>query len=348
MSDAFSREPMPARTKPPETGFSEDILIPSHRRDDNAGELPFEAVMKSPSVTTETEALLERVATSNEIASTITLPADVIARVGDHGKALLLTRIVYEWRFVGWFLKALGSFMLLLAAFMLVMSIIFLIVEGRIQEKVEDESIFVTIIMFVFAGGFGYGGFWFVFHRRAPSALRVWFVRHGIVWHFNDFAYFLGWNGLDFLCVRHVLHIDIGLLFPFGNERTWFWMFNTTANRNAVASIEVTASAAKLPQAIHDLACGRTVVLNKWSISATEFMPWADPVRWDEIEGIDENGNSIIVRRKRNGNMKINIADLPFPSLFVALARGLHAYWKSPSINQQAADSCIKKAGDES
>ncbi|MSU77265.1 MAG: hypothetical protein EXS16_04120 [Gemmataceae bacterium] len=298
-------------------------------------------------MTAETDALLKRAASAHEIPATVQLPPDVVARVGNHGTALLLTKIVYEWRFVGWFLKALGTFMLLLAAFMFIMSLIFWIVEGRIREKGEEESVFVIIFMFIFAGGFGYGGFWFVFLRQAPSALRVWFVRNGIVWHFNDTAYFLPWNGFELLSKRHYFHIDLGLLLPFGNERTWFWVFNTPANRNAVASIEVIASAARLPQAIHYLACGRALVFGKWSISATEFMPWADPMKWDDIEGIEKSGNTIILLRRGQGNVKINVSALPFPSLYLALTRGLIAYWKSQSSNHETTDSNIKKAGDK-
>ncbi|MBI3822894.1 MAG: hypothetical protein HY289_09500 [Planctomycetes bacterium] len=186
-----------------------------------------------------------------------------------------------------------------------------------------QEAIGMTI-----GAAFGVGiacvGAWFGIFRGRVITEMCWFCPHGMIWMTDGVFEWYKWDEVsEVLCAPHAERPAIGI--SFGANVSWISFSHEQSSRLMVEYLEKLASAACLPIVLQQIAEGRTVRFGEWRLSRTWISNADAEVHWHDVLDVERTRRHIEIRPKQAGKMTVHLDEVPFPSLFTALARACFA-----------------------
>ena len=319
---------MPRRDINSDSAYSDDALRLWHwRNEPSSAEIPVLSLASAEHFRAAIDALLDSREAMLDTPGKAELPAEVATKVGDQGAALLYARIREKSLIVDIFRSTKGAGFFLLLGLPTVLFLWFAFFD--MNQFQSPLSVLLTLALSgVILFPIGYLCYQYFTDHLSTSGYRIWLFRHTIVVHSNGMAYFSPWRKVaEFLVRSSWLWIQFGIRDGSGTTRAWFTILNTQSNRRSVNTLEIAAACEKIADAIRELEMGRYVSFGRWWMGAYALVDRTEPILWQNIDAVKSDDESIELHSAKRGKIIIRRSEVPFPSLFVALARGLIAHW---------------------
>ncbi|MBM3997609.1 MAG: hypothetical protein FJ303_26195 [Planctomycetes bacterium] len=179
------------------------------------------------------------------------------------------------------------------------------------------------------AGGIGAGiagvGAWFGIFRGRVVTERCWFCPRGMIWMDEGKFDWYRWEDVpELFCDLQSERSAIGI--SFGENVSWITFSDSAGTREVVDHIERLASAACLKSVLQLLAEGKAIRFGSWRLSQSSIRSPEQEILWINVVDIELTQRDIEIVKRDNTTMTIPLEEVPFPSLFLALARACFAY----------------------
>jgi hypothetical protein len=219
-------------------------------------------------------------------------------------------------RVCGWVFMTFGGLILLTAVVLLIAS------ANRGDPGQQLPGAFCTL---VFGLGIGGAGLWFGVLRRRVVNERCWFCPRGMVWMTNGVFDWYRWEQVPEVYRRlDAARPAIGI--RFDRDISWISFNNTAASRLMVNNIETRASAAWTETTLQMLADDRGVPFGAWRVRDGSIQYLSERVAWTEVVDLEEQDRAFLIHHREKRQLAFSLDEVPYPSLFVTLARAMWAY----------------------
>jgi hypothetical protein len=320
MSDGqFSSKPM--RSGRPREWVATDITAHAHLLADDA-----RAFMQSHAVQDEINALMdhplpELVATVQSAPLHKAVPEDA----KELGRPLASAVLVQEYligllflRFWGWVFMLFGA-LILFSAVVLFFQALF----GR--NPADRSSLGPAVLVAGFGLGIGGAGLWFGVLRGRVIDEMCWFCPRGMIWRTGlSFDWFTWEEVRELYSLLHTPRPAIAIRLDSNLSEISF--SNTPASRRLIDYLERRASADCAPIMLQQIAEGRSLRFGNWRLSRSALRDGDAEIAWHDISDIQLRERELRIRLLNGRDVTILLEEIAFPHLFVALARGIHAY----------------------
>jgi hypothetical protein len=244
----------------------------------------------------------------------------------DLGRPIASATLVQEFligliflRFCGWIFMACGALILL-------GGIIGLTSELLRADRRQEFPLFAGVMILVFGGGIIAAGAWFGIFRGRVITEMCWFCPAGMIWMTNSVFDWYKWEDVpDVYCNLQDERPAIGI--SFGNNVSWISFKATHASRTLVEYIEKQASAACMPSVLREFAEGETIRFGTWRLSRSSIRGAHQTISWRDVLAVACDGRDVWIKLA-DGSMSVPLDDIPFPSLFTALAQASFGYMR--------------------
>jgi hypothetical protein len=168
-------------------------------------------------------------------------------------------------------------------------------------------------------------GAWFGIFRGRVINEMCWFCPRGMIWMTEGVFDWYAWEDVpQVFCDTHAVRPAIGI--SLGRNVSWVSYSNTTESRAMVDYIEKRASAACLDKILPMLAEGKSIRFGRWRLSRFSMHTEDVELAWRDMVEAERTENDFVVRTRDQRSVVVPLEDVPFPSLFAALARACLAY----------------------
>jgi hypothetical protein len=164
-----------------------------------------------------------------------------------------------------------------------------------------------------------------IFHRfKSPQS--CWFCPRGIIWQTHNDIDWRSWDQVDEFYVRpYARRPAFGL--RLDGELAWFVLSNRETARQRTNAVEALASQAKVPTTLQYVAEGQIIQFGVWQLNRFVIRSQRSELPWKQVAEVIVSEAEFIIRDRSGAELAIAIEQVPFPGLFLALARAMHAYW---------------------
>jgi hypothetical protein len=244
----------------------------------------------------------------------------------DMGRPLASAVLVQEYligliflRVCGWVFLAFGGLILLSA----VMAVVSMIGDGPRQPPNMLGPMIGVLAMGLGIGG---AGLWFGVLRGRVVNERCWFCPRGMVWMRNSVFDWYRWEQVPevYRKLDEAARPAIGV--RFDRDVSWISFNNTPASRLMVDYIESRASAAWTDTTLQMLADDRGVPFGAWRVRDGSIQGLGERVAWSEVADLEQQTRALVIHHGQQRQLAIALDEIPYPSLFVTLARAMWAY----------------------
>jgi hypothetical protein len=275
---------------------------------------PARDLLGSPAVQREVQALVEQEFPDVGALKCAPFPRHTPAGALAMGHPLASAVLVQEYligllflRICGWVFMAFGALILLTAVIVLIDS------ANRGMLRILPLGL-----------GIGGVGLWFGVLRGRVVNERCWFCPRGMVWMTNGVFDWYRWEQVPEVYRKlDAARPAIGI--RFDRDISWVSFNNTPASRLMVDYIENRASAAWTDTTLQMLADDRGVPFGAWRVRDGSIQSLDERVPWTEVVDLEQQERAFVIHHGQNRQWAIALDEIPYPSLFVTLARAMWA-----------------------
>ena len=223
-------------------------------------------------------------------------------------------------RICGWLFILVGG-LLLLAGVFGVVNVLF----APPGEKMPANAILGLVGGLVIGMLVMGAGAWFGIYRGRIINQMCWFCPHGMVWRTESVFEWYGWEEVhEVYCKLSPTRPAIGI--SVGGPIAWISFSNTVASRRILPYIETRAAAGNIEKALHAIADGRTIRFGEWRVRQSAIQGITEEIVWTSVSEVERNDRDLVIRHEVRSEVTIPLDEIPFPSMFTALARAMQAY----------------------
>lgn len=310
--------------------FSSKPIRSGRRSDFARGEFSSEAMsspdaakafLMAPAVRREVNALLEQPFPQVGELGCAPFPRKAPHGVYDFGRPIASAVLVQEYLIGLVFLRVCGWFFLLIGGLMLLGA---LAMVGTMADGPPGQG--GGFLIFAGLGlGVGGAGLWFGILRGRVVNEMCWFCPHGMVWMTESIFEWYGWEEVpEVYCTLLGMRPAVGL--RFDGAVSWISFSNTRHSRLIVDYIENRASAAWIEATLQAIAEGKAIAFGRWRLRKSAIEGTGKEIEWRNVLEIERSDRDLVIHRTDRGHMVIPLDEIPFPSMFTALARAMYAY----------------------
>lgn len=282
------------------------------------------AFLQSPAVQREANALMETSLPDLARRDCAPLHKRTPDAARDLGRPLASATLVQEYliglvflRVCGWIFMACGT-------------LIFLgVVIGAVttlNRPGRQEPFFGFILAMGFSLAIVAVGAWFGIFRGRVITEMCWFCPGGMIWMTESVFDWYKWEDVpDVYCNLQGDRPAIGV--SFGTNVSWISFSDTHASRALVEYIEKQASAACLPSVLREFAEGETIRFGTWRLSRSSVRGHHHTIPWRDVLAVACDGREFWIKQT-DGSTTVPLDEIPFPSLFTALALASFGYMR--------------------
>lgn len=243
------------------------------------------------------------------------------------GPPLASAVLVQEYLIGLVFLRVCGWIFLLFGALMILGSFIMMIVSTGGGPRAGD-NFFAAVLTGAMGLGVGGAGVWFGILRGRVITEMCWFCPRGMIWMTENVFDWYTWEEVQQVhCRMKSDRPSIGIRF---DENLSFITFSRShESLSMVAHIEKCASSACAAAAVQLIGDGSSVRFGEWRLSLGTLRGDGEDFAWRDIADVRVHSREIIIRLQNGDEIAIAFDEVPFPSLFAALVRGIHAFASS-------------------
>ncbi len=244
----------------------------------------------------------------------------------DLGRPIASAVLVQEYLIGLVFLRVCGWLFMILGGLILLGGVIAAIaaVSEPLRPRPRNDA-FALIAVTIIGGAIGGAGAWFGYFRGRVINQMCWFCPHGMVWMTEKVFEWYAWAEVhEVYCKLCPARPAVGI--SMGGPIAWISFSNTATSRRIVPYFENRAAAANIEKALHAIAEGRTIRFGEWRVRKSAIQGIAEEIAWRNVFEIERNDRDLLIRHEEHSALTIPLDEIPFPSMFTALARALHAH----------------------
>jgi hypothetical protein len=316
--------------------FSSKPIRAAQRRDFARGEFSAEAMtspdaaralLMSPAVRREVNALQEEPFPEVGELKCAPFPRNTQTAAMELGRPIASAVLAQEYliglvflRICGWLFILVGGLLLLAGVFGVVN-----VLSAPPREKMPANAILGLVSGLVIGMLVMGAGSWFGIYRGRIINQMCWFCPNGMVWRTESVFEWYGWEEVpEVYCKLSESRPAVGI--GFGAPVSWISFSNTVASRRIVPYLENRASAANIERAMRGIAEGRSIRFGNWGLRKSGINRAAEEVDWRNVFEIERDDRDLVIRYGERNTLTIPLDEIPFPSMFTALARAMHAH----------------------
>jgi hypothetical protein len=243
------------------------------------------------------------------------------------GRPIASATLVQEYLIGLIFLRVCGWIFLFFGSVFLLGAVItfFVVVLGQNGGVGHLGPVIALVGFGVFIGG---TGAWFGIFRGRVVTEMCWFCPHGMIWLTDGTFDWYTWEQVpDVYCNLQGSRPAIGI--SFGRNVSWISFSDNLASRNLVERIEKLASAACMASVIEQFADGKTIRFGTWRLSRFSVRDSDATISWQEVDSVSCDHREIWIKQTGGGRITAPLDEIPFPSLFTALAFASFGYTRA-------------------
>jgi len=247
------------------------------------------------------------------------------AAARDLGRPLASAVLVQEYLIGLIFLRVCGWIFIFFGGLFLVGAVV-MAIQGVFRPNPAGESLIGPAFGIAFFGFLiGGAGAWFGFFRGRVIEEMCWFCPRGMIWMSGAYFDWYTWDEVREI-YSHLLTARPAIGIRLESNLSVISFSNTPASRRLVDYIEHQASAACAQIVLEQIAEGRSVRFGDCRLSRSAFRDADTEIAWQNILDLQVNERELRIRRLDGSDVAVSLDEIPFPRMFVALARGIHAY----------------------
>ena len=243
----------------------------------------------------------------------------------DLGRPITSAVLVQEYliglvflRVCGWLFMAVGGLMFLWSSAAAVST--FAIPNAA---RMPDNAMLGIAVSWFLGLGVGGAGAWFGIFRGRVVTQMCWFCPRGMVWRTDSVFEWYGWEEVpEVYCMMHAPRPAIGLRFT--GDISWISFSSTNTSRLMVPYLENRASAAWIRPTLQSIAEGRTIRFGDWHLRKSAVGEGSSEFDWRDVIDIKRSNRELTIHHRDGKEMIVFLDEVPFPSMFLAIARALH------------------------
>ncbi len=283
-----------------------------------------QAFLQSPAVRQEVNALVDRPERLSSQIKPTPLHKRTPANALDLGPPIASATLVQEYligliflRVAGWIFMAFGGLFLVGAV---VTFFVTIFGGAEFGEKVIGP-VMGLVVFGLFIGGVGV---WFGIIRGRVITEMCWFCPHGMIWRIeNDFDWYRWEDVPEVYCDLQAERPAVGI--SFGRNVSWISFSNTEPSRHLVEHIERLASAECVSNMLQSFAEGKTMRFGSWRLSRHAIYTAGETFSWRDVLSVTGDDREIWIKHA-HGRLSLSLDEIPYPSLFAALALACFTY----------------------
>jgi succinate dehydrogenase/fumarate reductase cytochrome b subunit len=168
--------------------------------------------------------------------------------------------------------------------------------------------------------------------RKFARARSCWFSPGGVVWLTGNKIEWSTWEQLPAVYFReHPRRPALGL--PIENEINWFPFRGNAEALLLPGYLERRASAERMPSTLQAVVEGQIIQFGEWRLSQFTIQLSGTEFLWKQVAEVINEEKVIVIQDRAGRCMRLAVENIPFPSLFFSLARGLHSHWNAVRKN---------------
>ncbi len=242
------------------------------------------------------------------------------------GRPLASAALVQEYligllflRVAGWVFMAFGALFVLVAIVASAESVL------NPRNAREPNPFFLGIAVSGVGLAIGGAGAWFGIFRGRVITEMCWFCPRGMIWMTESVFDWYTWEEVrEVYCQLNTVRPAIGI--RFDDNLSLISFSDDRASRQMVKYIENRASAACAPMVLQLIAEGRTVRFGHWRLSRSALRSADTEMSWRDVTDVQARDREIRIGHRVGGYLTIAPDEVPYRSLFTALACAIHAY----------------------
>jgi hypothetical protein len=240
------------------------------------------------------------------------------------GRPLASAVLVQEYLIGLLFLRVCGWIFMLFGALCLLGALIFAI-QVAFNENIREKDPLAAVVLVVLGIGISGAGAWFGVFRGRVIDEMCWFCPRGMIWRIGAVFDWYTWEEVRELYCRLETHRPaIGIRLE--SNLSFISFSNTPASRLQLDYLESRASAACAPIVLQQIAEGSSVRFGDWRLSRTALRDADTEIDWHDVSEVRVRDRELHICRRGERDITISLEEVPFPKLFTALTRGIHAY----------------------
>lgn len=281
------------------------------------------AFLDSPAVRRELDAVLDQPFPNVGELQCAPLPKKTPLPALDLGRPITSAVLDQEYLIGLIFLRVCGWIFLAFGILFLIVNL-GMVIEVLLDGRDLGDRVGAVALLFVFGAGIAGAGLWFGILRGRVINQMCWFCPHGMIWLTGQMFEWYEWSEVpEVYCTLDAARPAIGL--RFAGDISWITFGNTPASRLIVPYLENRASAAWIRPTLQAIADGRAIRFGVWRLRRSAIGDDAKEIEWRDVTDIERGRGELVFHHRGGRPLAIGLDEVPFPSMFIAIARSLLA-----------------------